>query len=56
MVSARAGKIDSTRVMELLGNRTASFPDDEIYGVMAASGVTIQPGVVAGQNNVWSLW
>lgn len=56
MVGAGAGEIDPTRVMELLGNRKASFPDDEIYGAMAASGVIIQPGVVSGQNEVWSLW
>jgi DNA-binding NarL/FixJ family response regulator len=56
MASAGAGKIDPTRVMELLGNRTASFPDDEVYGAMAASGVIIRPGVVSGQENVWSLW
>ncbi|KAF7877179.1 hypothetical protein EAF04_000864 [Stromatinia cepivora] len=56
MVNAGAGKIDRTRVMELLGNRTASFPDDEIYGAMAASGVVIQPGIVFGQDNVWALW
>ncbi|KAM3068495.1 hypothetical protein ACMFMF_009311 [Clarireedia jacksonii] len=56
MVGARSGKIDRTRIMELLGNRTASFPDDEVYGAMAASGVIIQPGVVSGQNNVWGLW
>lgn len=30
MVGARERRIDSTRVMELLGNRTASFPDDEV--------------------------
>jgi hypothetical protein len=56
MVGARAGKIDPTRAMELLGNRTASFLDDEVYGAMAASGVIIQLGVVSGQNEVWSLW
>ncbi|KAF7896738.1 uncharacterized protein EAF01_009141 [Botrytis porri] len=56
MVNAGAGKIDQTRVMELLGNRSASFPDDEIYGAMAASGVVIPPGVVTGQDNVWALW
>ncbi|CAD6446047.1 2ed1829e-25a6-415b-8ed4-e43cd78d2a94 [Sclerotinia trifoliorum] len=56
MVNAGAGKIDRTRVMELLGNRTASFPDDEVYGAMAASGVVIQPGIVFGQDNVWALW
>jgi hypothetical protein len=56
MVNARSRKIDPTRIMELLGNRTASFPDDEVYGAMAASGVIIQPGKVTGQDNVWSLW
>ncbi|TGO66818.1 hypothetical protein BOTNAR_0053g00110 [Botryotinia narcissicola] len=56
MVNAGAGRIDQTRIMELLGNRSASFPDDEVYGAMAASGVIITPGVVIGQNNVWTLW
>ncbi|PQE05959.1 Heterokaryon incompatibility protein [Rutstroemia sp. NJR-2017a BBW] len=56
MVNARSGHIDRTRIMELLGNRTASFPDDEIYGAMAASGVVVQPGKVTGQDNVWRLW
>ncbi|RDW56565.1 hypothetical protein BP6252_14093 [Coleophoma cylindrospora] len=56
MVTARARKIDPTRIMELLGNRKASFPDDEVYGAMAASGVIIQPGVASGQDNVWRLW
>jgi hypothetical protein len=56
MVTLRRKMIDPTRVMELLGNRVASFPDDEIYGAMAASGVVIQPGVVSGQENVWRMW
>lgn len=56
MVGCRHKKVDRTRVMELLGNRTASFPDDEVYGAMAASGVIIQPGVVSGQDNVWQMW
>jgi hypothetical protein len=56
MVGCRHKKVDRTRVMELLGNRTASFPDDEVYGAMAASGVIIPPGVVSGQGNVWRMW
>ena len=31
MAGARLGQIDRTRVMELLGNRTASLPVDEVW-------------------------
>jgi hypothetical protein len=56
MANFQLKKNDRTRVMELLGNRSASFPDDEIYGAMAASGVVIQPGITSGQENVWRMW
>jgi hypothetical protein len=56
MATCRLKKIDRTRVMELLGNRIASFPDDEIYGAMSASGVIIESGIVSGEENVWRMW
>ena len=36
MSNLRLKRCDRTRVMELLGNRTAELPRDEVYGVMAA--------------------
>lgn len=41
MVNCKIKAIDRTRIMELLGNRSATVPADEIYGAMAASGVII---------------
>ena len=56
MVAASMGTIDRTRVMELLGNRTASVPVDEIYGTMAASGVTIDPKNFGSKETAWNAW
>ena len=56
MVGASMGNIDRTRVMELLGNRTASVPVDEIYGTMAASGVTIDPKNLDSKEAAWIAW
>lgn len=56
MVGASMGAIDRTRVMELLGNRTASVPVDEIYGTMAASGVTIDPTNFGSKETAWNAW
>ena len=56
MVAASMGLIDRTRVMELLGNRTASVPVDEIYGTMAASGVTIDPEKFGSKETAWNAW
>ena len=41
MATCRLGDIERTRIMELLGNRKATVPVDEIYGIMAASGIEI---------------
>lgn len=41
MMNCKLRGIDRTRIMELLGNRSATVPADEIYGAMAASGVII---------------
>ena len=56
MVAASMGAIDRTRVMELLGNRTASVPVDEIYGTMAASGVIIDPKNLGSKEAAWNAW
>ena len=56
MVAASTGTIDRTRVMELLGNRTASVPVDEIYGTMAASGVIIDPKNLDSKETAWNAW
>lgn len=56
MVGAHLKLIESTRVMELLGNRTATVPEDEIYGLMAASGVVLQQTNISGKEKVWALW
>jgi hypothetical protein len=56
MANARLGSIDRTRIMELLGNRQATVPVDEVYGVMAASRVEVE--VVLGETKlqVWKRW
>ena len=56
MAGARQGQIEITRVMELLGNRTATVPEDEIFGLMAASGVVLEETNIVGKEKVWSLW
>lgn len=56
MANARLGSNEHTRIMELLGNRQATVPVDEVYGVMAASRVEIE--VVLGETKlqVWERW
>lgn len=56
MAGAHLKKIEPTRVMELLGNRTATVPEDEIYGLMAASGVVLHETGITGKEKVWALW
>lgn len=56
MASAHLRLIDPTRVMELLGNRQATVPEDEVYGLMAASGVILQQTSVKGKEKAWALW
>ena len=56
MASAQAGQIEPTRVMELLGHRQASVPEDCIYGAMAASSVVLDDVSIKGPDRVWSLW
>lgn len=57
MVNCKLKAIDRTRIMELLGNRSATVPADEIYGAMAASGVIIDlshPN--RSREYIWRLW
>lgn len=56
MAGVRMGTVDRTRVMELLGNRKASVPVDEVYGVMAASGVIVAQMDVQSKEEAWRLW
>ncbi|KXS94094.1 hypothetical protein AC578_10526 [Pseudocercospora eumusae] len=56
MANARLRNIDQTRIMELPGNRSASVAVDEVYGVMAASGVTVQPMSDETKGQAWSRW
>lgn len=56
MLNARLKAIDRTRIMELSVFRQATMPVDEIYGVMAASGVTIRPQLNETKAGVWARW
>jgi hypothetical protein len=56
MVNSRLTKIDRTRTMELLGNRKATVPVDEVYGIMAACGVEIEPIAGESRNQAWARW
>ncbi|KAI5364977.1 Putative heterokaryon incompatibility [Septoria linicola] len=56
MANARAGSIDRTRIMELPGNRKATVPVDEVYGVMAASGVIIEARAGETKEGAWNRW
>ncbi|KAL8715691.1 MAG: hypothetical protein Q9225_006308 [Loekoesia sp. 1 TL-2023] len=56
MAGARLKMIDRTRVMELLGNRTATEAVDEVFGTMAASGVVIEEIDVESKEEAWRLW
>lgn len=56
MVNCRLKKIDRTRIMELVGNRSATMPEDEVYGVMAASGVNIENVSSKRKEDIWRRW
>lgn len=56
MACAHLGLIDSTRVMELLGNKIATVPEDEVYGLMSASGVILGDANTVGKENAWARW
>lgn len=56
MANCRLGPIEKTRVMELLGNRKATVECDEVYGVMAASGVEIPTIKGERKESAWARW
>jgi hypothetical protein len=56
MAGAHLRLIDSTRVMELLGNKKATVPEDEVYDLMAASTVVLQKANVKGKEKVLTMW
>lgn len=56
MAASRVSAIDRTRVMEMLGNRKASIPVDEVYGVMAVSTVEIGVQPKESKESAWKRW
>ncbi|KAF1844993.1 uncharacterized protein K460DRAFT_416329 [Cucurbitaria berberidis CBS 394.84] len=56
MANSRLGAIEPTRVMELLGNRKATVAVDEVYGIMAACGVEIEPIIGESREAAWGRW
>lgn len=56
MANSRLGDIEQTRIMELLGNRKATVAVDEVYGIMAASGVEILPRRKETKEEAWQRW
>ncbi|MCJ1359090.1 MAG: hypothetical protein MMC33_009090 [Icmadophila ericetorum] len=56
MAGAHLKMIEPTRVLELLGNKKATIPEDEVYGLMAASGVVLKQTNIVGKGKVWKLW
>lgn len=57
MMNCKLREINRTRIMELLGHRSATVPADEIYGAMAASGVIIDlSDPNRSREYIWRLW
>lgn len=56
MASSRLNAIDCTRTIELLGNRSATVPVDEVYGIMACCGVKILPSHEETREQAWKRW
>jgi hypothetical protein len=56
MANSRFGDIEATRIMELLGNRKATVPVDEVYGIMSASTVEIDPIKGETKEEAWERW
>jgi hypothetical protein len=56
MATSRLGDNDATRIAELLGNREATGPVDEVYGIMAASTVNIDPIKGDTREEAWERW
>jgi hypothetical protein len=56
MAASRIGATDRTRIMEMLGNRHAFLPVDEVYGTMAASTVEISIVPKESRESAWKRW
>ncbi|KAJ6115338.1 HET domain protein [Penicillium sp. IBT 16267x] len=56
MAACRIKAKERTRVMELLGNRQATVPVDEVYGIMAATGVEISVQPKESRESAWKRW
>ena len=56
MATVRLGTVDVTRIMALLGNRKATMPVDEVYGVMAVSRVIIDAILSELKSSAWNRW
>ncbi|KAH7044541.1 HET domain protein [Macrophomina phaseolina] len=56
MANSRLHAVDRTRAMELLGNRKATVPVDEVYGIMACCGVEIMPMPGETREQAWERW
>ncbi|CZR51484.1 uncharacterized protein PAC_01360 [Phialocephala subalpina] len=56
MAARRFSATDRTRVMEMLGNRQAFLPVDEVYGTMAVSTVEISIQPKESRESAWKRW
>ena len=56
MAAGRISATDRTRVMEMLGNRQAFLPVDEVYGTMAVSTVEISIRPKESRESAWKRW
>jgi hypothetical protein len=56
MAAGRVSATDRTRVMEMLGNRQAFLPVDEVYGTMAVSTVEISIQPKESRESAWKRW
>ena len=52
----RLGWTDQTSVMQAAYLRDCTFQEDEIYGLMGASGVTIEPDSTKSMEMLWKKW
>lgn len=56
LINHRLGRTDPTCVMEAAYQRNSTFPEDQIYGLMGASGVIIGPDPNKSLEMLWREW
>jgi hypothetical protein len=56
MSRIRSGRAHPTAAMQLARHRGCLFPEDEIYGLMAASEVVVSPLYNIGVEIAWQTW